>query len=77
MLGLLGVQLNGVLSLGINERGWGQGALWMSADKQTKGSSPELHGHDLCRLEGRSTMTARWGLEGLSPLFHLPVQLTL
>ena len=47
------------------------------AGKQAKGSGPELHGHDLSRLEGRSTVTARWGLGGLSPLFHLQVQLTL
>ena len=40
------------------EEQWAQGALWMSAGEETKGSSPELRGHDLCRLEGRSRVTA-------------------
>ena len=56
---LLGVHLSAVHSLGINERRSGlKGHYGCPAGKETKGSSPELRGHDLCRLEGRSRVTA-------------------
>ena len=42
------------------EEEWAQGALWMSS---RQGDKAELRGHDLCRLEGRSRVTA-YGASG-------------
>ena len=74
---LWGVHLSAVLSLGRNERRSGlKGHYGCPAGKETKGSSPELRGHDLCRRKG-GLGCSRWGLGGLSPVFHLQGQLTL
>lgn len=56
-----------VLSLGRNERRSGlKGHYGCPAGKETKGSSPELRGHDLCRLEGRSRVQ-QMGPRGTEP----------